>query len=149
MNSLKRCWRLSPVTFAAGLVLPLALLMQPAAAQDRKLDPDVERLLRQRLTVLEEVANLEEQAYRTGSTSFSSTLVARQAVLEAKLELAKDAAERVQIREEMLKSAQALERAAEALTKAAEAPRTNLLAASANRLRAEADLLLERKAAAR
>ena len=139
----------SRLSFAVGLLLGMLLLLRPAVAQDRALDPEVEKLLRQRLVVLEEAAKLTQEAYRAGQTNFTGTLAAQQAVLEAKLELAKGAAERVLVREEMLKNAQALEQITEQLASAAEVSRMSLLGAKANRLRAEADLLQERKVAAR
>ena len=141
--------RLSSVPFAVGQFLGLVLLIRPAVAQERALDPEVEKLLRQRLVVLEEAAKLTQEAYRAGQAEFAGTLAAQQSVLEAKLELAKGVTERLQVREEMLKNAVSLEQTAEQLVKAAEAPRMNLLTAQANRMRAEADLLLERKAAGR
>jgi outer membrane protein TolC len=132
------------------LVLPLALvLLRPALAQGPSLDPDVEKILRERLVVLQEAAALQREAYRSGTASLTSLLATDQDVLEAELELAKSARDRVRIREEMLKLAETLEKAAEQLAKAKEAPRTDLLSARASRLRATADLMLERKAAAR
>jgi hypothetical protein len=125
------------------------LLLRSVAAEDRQLDPDVEKVLQQRLVILQEVAKLRREAYRTGTTSLTSTLATDQAVLDAELELAKSAADRVRVREEMLKTAEMLEKATEQLANAAETPRMELLMARANRLRAAADLLLERKAAAR
>ena len=129
-------------------VLPLALLLlRPVEAEDRQLDPDVEKILRERLVILKEAAQLQREAYRTGSANFTSTLVTDRTVLEAELELANNAADRVRVREEMLKVAETLEKATEQLAKAAEAPRTDLLSARANRLRAAADLILEKAAA--
>ena len=139
-----------PPSLMAVFALPLALLLlQPGFAQERTIDPDVEKLLRERLAVLEEVEKLRSEAHRSGLTGFTSVLAANQAVLEAKLELAKNAAERVQVREQFLKNAEMREKALETLAKSAEAQRVGLLSARADRLRAEADLLLERKTSVR
>ena len=150
MNARRQSFRPSLPALAAGLALPLALLLfRPVLAEERIIDPEVEKILRERLTVLEEAVKLRSEAHRTGSATLSSMLVANQAVLEAELELASKAADRVRIRKDLLKNAEMLEKAVEELVKSAEAPRMDLLSARANRLRAKADLLLERKAAAR
>jgi outer membrane protein TolC len=128
-----------------GLVLAVPLLLRPLFAQERSLDGDVEKILRERLSVLEEAARLSREAYRAGQTDFHGTLAAEQAVLEARLELAGTKEERVKIREEVLKNAESLEKATEELFKAKEASHINLLSARASRLRAAADLMLERK----
>jgi outer membrane protein TolC len=140
------CATVRRTVLALSLVLPL---LSPVSAQDRQLDPDVEKLLRERLVILQEAAKLRREAYRTGTTSLTSTLATDGAVLEAELELAKTPAERVKVREEMLKNAETLEKATEQLASAAETPRMELLTARANRLRAAANLLMERKAAVR
>ena len=133
-----------------SLMLPLTFLMLgPVEAEDRQLDPEVEKILRERLVILQEAAKLRREAYLNGTSSLTSTVGADQAVLEAELELAKSGTDRVRIREEMLKNAELLEKATEQAASAAETPRTELLTARANRLRAAADLILERKAAAR
>ena len=128
-----------------GLVLAVPVVLSPLFAQESSQDPEVEKILRERLGVLEEAAKLRREAYLAGQSDFLGTLTADQAVLEARLELAASQEQRVQIREEMLKSAESLEKATEELVKAAEAPSMHLLGARASRLRAAADLLLERK----
>ena len=148
MSYSNRLLRLSTPSLLALLVFPLALLLiRPVVAEDRNLDPEVETILRERLGLLQEVAKLRHEAYRSGSASLASTLASDQAVLEAELELAKSPGDRVRVREEMLKVAETLEKAAEKLSQASEAPRMNLLAARASRLRATANLVLERKTA--
>jgi outer membrane protein TolC len=117
------------------------------AAQDSSLDPDVEKILRERIAVLQEAANLQRNAYRSGEGTFHSTLAADQALREAQLEVAKNRAERVRIREDMLELAETLERSARQLAAANQGTRMDLLSARAHRLRATADLMLERKAA--
>lgn len=143
-------FRLTLGMFAALYALLLALIpLQATTAQDRKLDPAVEKVLRERLTVLQEAAKLTHESHRRGSLAFTGVMAADQAVLEAELELAPNAAERVRIRESLLQHAQELEKTVEQLVKGGEAPQMDLLTARANRLRAQADLLLERKASAR
>ena len=141
--------RFLPQLSTAIAVLLALLLVQPAVAEDRSIDPEIEKILRERLGVLQEAATLQREAYRSGTVGFSSTLAAEKAVLEAELELATSGPDRVRIREQMLKNAETLEKTAEELVRSAEAPRGDLLSARANRLRAQADLLIERKAAAR
>jgi hypothetical protein len=149
MNEQRSMLRLFSCWLVGGMALAFPLLPQPAVAQDRDLDPDVEKVLRQRLCVLEGIAKTHREAFRAGAAAFTGTLSADLAVLEAKLELATTKAQRVQIREEMLKHAESLEKSAEEMAKAAALPQMKLLEARANRLRAEADLLMERKADAR
>jgi outer membrane protein TolC len=137
-------------SLTAGLVFLLPwLLLRSVTTEDRQLDPDVEKILRQRLVILQEAAKLKREGYRTGSTALTSVLATDQSVLEAELELARSTADRVRVREDMLKIAEMLEEVTEKLASAAETPRMELLAARANRLRAAADLLLERKAVPR
>lgn len=136
--------------FLPALVMGISLLLlRSVVADDRSNDPEIGKILRERLAVLQEAATPHREGYRSGTTSLSATLAADQAVLEAELELVSSAAERVGIRKRRLENAEMLEKAVEALVKAAEAPRMDLLAARANSLRAKADLLLEQKAAAR
>jgi outer membrane protein TolC len=148
MNRHSRHPLVSLPTLVAGLILPLAFLRASMAAES-SIDPEVEKILRERVVVLQEAAKLRREAHRMGAASLTSTLTADQDVLKAELELAKSPADRLRVREEMLKTAETLEKAAEELVKSAEIPRMDLLTARANRLRALADLTLERKAAAR
>ena len=142
--------RLTLRTIAAFCALSLALIpIQAVMAQDRKLDPEVEKVLRERVTVLQEAARLTHESHRRGTIAFTRVMAADQAVLDAELELAPSAAERVRIRESLLQNLQELEKTVEQLVQSGEAPQMDLLNARANRLRAQADLLLERKAAAR
>jgi hypothetical protein len=127
---------------AAGLCL---FLTTASFAQEPAIDPDVEKILRERLAVLEEAARLLQQAYAAGQTSLAGTLDANKELFEAQLELARTPAERVQVREQILKNAETLEQAVEKIVQAAEGPRMNLLRARAARLRAQADLVQERK----
>jgi outer membrane protein TolC len=127
---------------AAGLSLWLSTA---ALAQQPALDPEVEKILRERLAVLEEAARLFQQAYSAGQTSLAGTLSANKELFEAQLELARTPAERVQVREQILKNAEALEQAVEKIVQAGEGPRMDLLRARAARLRAQADLVQERK----
>lgn len=128
--------------------LLLCLLVAASVeAQDKAIDPDVEKILRERLVVLQEAAKLQREAHRSGAAAFSATIDADRAVLDAELELATTKAERVRIREAMLKTATTLEMTVSELAKAAETTQADVLRARANRLRAEADLALERKSA--
>ena len=110
---------------------------------DTKSD-DVEKLLRERLQTLVEVARLQEQAYKQGESSFDSVLSAQTEVLTARLELAKTPPERISIREELVAAARQLQDVTERKYQAQQATQTDVLRAKALRLRADADLLQER-----
>jgi outer membrane protein TolC len=105
---------------------------------------DLARVLRERLETLQEAAGLQRRSYERGESSLEAVIAVDLEVLQARLELAGSAAERVQIRREMLETARGLEKAANELFKAAQATRLDVLRAKASRLRAEADLLRER-----
>ena len=68
MNQRNHYFRLSIPVLVAGLSL---LLIRPVLAEDRSTDPEVETILRERLTVLQEAAKLRREAYRSGRASFS------------------------------------------------------------------------------
>jgi hypothetical protein len=136
----------------AGVVLPGVLpVVQPVDAQvpQRLSDPKVLGLLRERLTTLEELAQLRKQAYQSGEASLQAVLASQRAVQEARLELAGSAEDRVGVRAEMLENARAAETLARQLAAAAQGSSTDVLQARAHRLRAEADLILERENAVR
>ena len=143
-----RPFRATLPALMAGLILPLVLLT-PAVAVENNIDQEIEKVLRERLAVLQEAAKLRREGYQAGEVTLTSALASDQDVLQAELELAKSVADRVRIREETLKTAETIEKAVAELVKRNESPRTDLLSARANRLRVSADLMLERKAATR
>ena len=134
------------LALAFGLALPL---LGVATADERRLDPEVEKTLKERLSLLQEAAKLQRQVYQSGQASLSSVVSADRAVLDAELELAPTSAERLKVREAILKNAETLEQMVEQLVKTAQATHLELLTARAHRLRAKADLLIEQKSAAR
>jgi len=101
---------------------------------------DAEKKLQERLTVLEEIARHELAAYKGGQATFTDVLSARKEVLQAKLELTKDPAKRVEILDEQVKLAKELEETVKRLVEAKEMPKVKLLKVTAARLKAEADL---------
>lgn len=132
-----------------AIVLPALLLTlqpQPAAAQT-KLDPEVEALLQERLTALRDLVELQQEQFKIGIITLNVVLTAEIALGQAELELAKTAAERIKIRENLFKKAQEFEKVIVAYVDGGRGNRTHLLQAKAARLRAHADLLQEKKSA--
>lgn len=132
-----------------AIVLPALLLTlqpQPAAAQT-KLDPEVEALLQERLTALRDLVELQQEQFKIGIITLDVVLTAEIALGQAELELAKTAAERIKIRENLFKKAQEFEKVIVAYVDGGRGNRTHLLQAKAARLRAHADLLQEKKSA--
>jgi hypothetical protein len=140
-STTRNTWLLALLVIGASA--GIASAAEPADAAD-----SAEKLLRERLEVLEEIARLEEAAYGEGSRGFDRVATARMEVLSAKLELAKMRDERIAIREEFATIARQYEAAAEAGFKASIISRPEYLKAKAFRLRAEADLARERSAEA-
>lgn len=135
-------------TLLLGCVLSATLPVSlSVAGAERKLSPDVAMVLQQRLVLLQEAAMLAHASYRQGEQRLTVVLAANQQVLEAELELAATHADRLKIRQAMLKNAETLEATVEALFKSAEASRMDLLSAQANRLRMKADLVIEQNSA--
>ena len=133
------------ITRALTTLVLCLLISASVEAQGQGLDPDVEKILRERLVVLQETAKLQREAHRIGRAALTAIVETDKTVLDAELELTK--AERVRVREEMLKIAESLETTVSQLAKANEATHVDMLRARANRLRAAADLALERKTA--
>ncbi len=128
----------------------VAFAQQPEPpVQSRKLDPEVEKVLRERLAALREVAELQRELFKVGRIGFVEMNVAARAPFEAELELAASLTERIRIREAQLKNAQDLEEITEARADMGFGSRLDVKIATAARLRAQADLLIEKKSAAR
>jgi len=132
------------MTRALATLLLCLLVSASGTAHGQGIAPEVEKILRERLIVLQEAAKLQREAHRTGSAALTTTVEMDNAVLEAELELATTKGERVRVREEMLKIAESLETTVSQLAKANEVTSVDVLRARANRLRAAADLAIER-----
>lgn len=146
MNQRIQYSRFAVLVLVAVLAFPFApMFFHSVIAGDNNNDPDIEKILRERLVVLQEAAELQRAAYQSGTASFFSMLAAKQTVLDAELELATTSEDRVRIRDQSLKNAEEFEKAAEEHVKSGEGSRMDLLSAKANRLRATADLMLESK----
>jgi outer membrane protein TolC len=132
----------------AAFVIPLALLTAPiGAAEPAGALPrsnDVESLLKQRLELLSEIAELQRAAYRAGEGGVRAVLDAEADVAAAKIELAKTPADRVAAHEGLVKVARQIEEITELVFRAQQRPRTDHLKAKAFRLQAEAGLLRAR-----
>lgn len=118
-----------------------AAIIPAVAGQDAK--ADAKELLRERLRLLGEVARLQREAYSQGEATFDAVVSAEFEVLNARLELAATAAERITIRGAMLDSAIQLEKIVAQLLKEGQATPIDVLRAKCLRLRAKADLLRE------
>lgn len=148
---------MSPATNGLWAHLPFPVLscvialglLSPVKGADNASEPEVEKILPERVSVLQEAAKLRRDSYRVGASSLRSVLTADGEVIEAELELARTSEDRLRLREKMLELAKSLESATAELVKSSEIPSIELLSARANRLRAEADILIERKAAGR
>lgn len=130
-----------------AVAILLNLFLPQFANAQKKIDPEVEAVLRERLTVLRDHAKLVREQFQLGTVTMGVVLEAETKVGFAELELAATAAERVRVREGLLKSAEELEKMIAAYVEGGRMSRTELLAAKAARLRTYADLLIEKKSA--
>lgn len=134
------------IAFAVGLLVVGGVRpMSGDAPRERADEPTGDRvkdLLKERLAVLREVANLTAQDYQTGKASFDRLHHARMAVVSARLELCDTDRERVGILEEGVALARDNEKTAAALYQAGKAPASDPLLAKAGRL--EAEIALEK-----
>lgn len=132
-----------------AIVIPAVLLLPQWACAQKKLDPEVEAILRERLTVLREAVKITREQFQIGQITFAVVLDAETKLGNAELELAATAADRIRVRESLLKTAEELEKIIAAYVEGGRMSQTELLSAKAAKLRAKADLLLEKKAAPR
>lgn len=132
-----------------AIAIPALLVMPQLASAQMKLDPEVEAVLRERLTLLREAVKLTRDQFQIGVVTFSVVLDAETKLGNAELELASTTAERIRVRENLLKTAEELEKVITAYVEGGRMSQTELLTAKAAKLRAKADLLLEKKATRR
>jgi outer membrane protein TolC len=118
-----------------------ALFVGPLSA---RADDAVQSLLKERLKVLQEIAELRTTAFEAGQVGMTAVLAAQREVTLAKIELAAALAERVAAREELVAIAKRMEETTAARYEASVASRVEVLEAKAFRLRAEADLAREK-----
>ena len=111
--------------------------------------PSAEKLLNERLDVLQQIAVELRKGYRLGETDLASVLAAEQDALAAQLELADTPADRISILEKMVKNAQQQEEGTEQLYRDKAASSVDWLKAKAFRLRVQADLARARSTARR
>lgn len=115
-------------------------------AHNRKGGPPVAKLLDERLALLGEIVELYQAAYKSSEVSFDAVASAQRDLLQARLELANSANERVKIRREMVQVSQYIEKVTKQLFQAKQTSKPDMLKATASRLRAEADLKREQLA---
>ena len=119
--------------------------MSGDAAQKRAEEPKddkVKQLLKERLAVLQEVARMAAEEYKTGKSSFDRVHRARMAVVDARVELCESDKERIAILEEAVVLARDNEKVATQRYQAGQAPASDPLMAQAGRL--DAEIALER-----
>ena len=150
MNRSSKLSRASSTLLTTAHAVVTAMLMTSTTARaENPIDPDVEKILRERLVVLTEAFKLQQESYRKGEGSFERVLGAARVLSDARLELAGNAQERIKIREEIVANARALEETVRKIFEGQQGSQADLLNAKASRLRAEADLITERKSARR
>lgn len=123
------------------LSLPSAVGMAEPQADN---DP-VEKLLKERQSVLQQLVEVQIAEYRTGNSHFAGVVQARQQLLEVELELARDAARRIKLLEDFVRMTDELHKIAEAQFKAGNASIADVLQSKALALGAQTELLRARR----
>lgn len=132
---------------AVVFVAPVPLLVAICAAWSPPIasrDEDATKLLQERRTVLQQVVELQRDAYRRGEAKVDFVLLAEMDLLEADLELAERPSHRIEIHERVTKAMQELENISHRRYEVGQASQADCLKAKAARLRAQADLILAR-----
>ncbi|MBI2805529.1 MAG: hypothetical protein HYX68_11180 [Planctomycetes bacterium] len=136
----------------AGIVLTLVLFLvaggrrassglpQGNAAQPE--DSPVKKLLKERLTILREIAVSAEKDFRGGAEQYKGVLEAKRAALMGELDLSDTDKERIAILEKIVALAKMQEEHAVKLVKGGQIPKRDALKATVSRL--EAEIALER-----
>jgi hypothetical protein len=120
------CW------FLSSPALKAQALGQPGAQA-----PDLNELLKERLTTVREIAKLAAEAYKAGLGSYDEVGEAARLVLQAELEQCASDKERVAVLQKFVAQAKQLEDHAGQLSKTGQAPTRTALKAKADRLQAE------------
>ncbi len=118
-------------------------LEEKTSRDDEKLQP----LLKQRRDVLREQVKASTHRYRSGEAAIGPILEAMSKLVEAELDLAAGAQERIALRQKQVQIAQDVEELAQARHRVAESAIDEVLGARAARLQAEIDLYREQKQA--
>src|SRR5438552_2732596 len=103
------------------LIAPAALLLALPIAWSAPRPPradDARKLLDERRSVLQQVVELQREAYKRGETKFDSIFLAEKELWHADLELAEQPAQRIEIYERLVKTMQELEEMSHSLYKA-------------------------------
>lgn len=129
------------VFLIAGAAQPGSTASSPAQADEPK-DAKLKELLKERLSVVREIAKQTESEYKIGKVPFDRVHQALLTVLYARLELCELDKERVVVLEETVALAKGYEEITAHLYKAAKVPASDPLLAKASRL--EAEIALER-----
>ena len=104
----------------------------------------IQKLLQERLSVLEELVKVEVEAYHRCEVKFDSVADANRQLIKAQLELATRPEERIRLRESFLKLMGETHKMAEASYRASRGSLGDVLTSKAMRLKAEAELMRER-----
>ena len=116
------------------VLMVFSLLQRSKAADDIS---KVTTLQKERLVLLQQVAELKDRAFRAGEIPFSQRAKAMHKALQAELDLCQSNAERIKVREKMLELAKADEELVARLKRAGEAGPWDLPTAAARRLKIE------------
>lgn len=136
------------VVMAAALAVTAAFLTTASFTQGapgpQANNQSVQKLLEERLSVLEQLVKVEVEAYRRDEVQFDSVADANRHLIEAQLELATGREERIRLWESFLKLMAETHKMAEASHRAGRGSLGDVLKSKAMRLKAEAELMRER-----
>ena len=124
----------SAVTFVVAII---CLTTDGSRAHAAAGDSRLKELLKERLTVLQEIADQATRAYQAGQTSFAQLMEARQAAGNAELDLCETDKERIAVLSRLLTEAKEHERIVSEQVKAGAVPSSIGLKAKASRLQIE------------
>lgn len=124
------------LVLSAGGVWNWTSEIRQARADDVR-DPQLKKLLTERLAILKDVVSLTDKLYRAARASYDQVKTETQAMYQAELDLCETDKERVQVLEKMLTDAREKEEEAAALQSTARGQSTDVLKSRADRLNVE------------
>jgi outer membrane protein TolC len=127
------------------MTLAVVVATSIAVAQQGRSETPVAKLIEERNQLLRKRVELVKAQYETGVASLEAVILAERELLQAQLDLATTAKERVAIRETQLKIAKEHEKRAEALFASGLRPESELITARIDRLTAQINLIRERE----
>src|SRR5262245_28784741 len=121
-------------------IAAVGLLSVPNGTRADDKDSKVKALLKDRLTVLQQVVDLVSVAYRGGRVPLSKVIEAQQAASKAEFDLCETDAERIAVLEKRLALAKQQVEVVQRMARSAEVNTTDLLKARAKQLKIEVAL---------